>query len=81
MNGQRWLWIDIFRNVEFYSSPIGYLHITGAVLAVFVVCGVIDAGRVKFLEKPFFAVLDRKLPKIVSSYRNWEAKVLRNVKD
>ena len=78
---RRWLWTDVFRNIEFYSSPVVYLHIIGAVLAVFAVCGVIDAGRAKFLEKPFFSVLDKKLPKLVSAYRNWETKVLRNVKD
>ncbi len=69
---RRWLWQDTLKNIEYYSSPAVYLHIFGAVLAVFAACAVIDALRIRFFEKPFFRVLDKKLPGIISRWQKFE---------
>ena len=69
---RRWLWQDTLKNIEYYSSPAVYLHIIGAVIAVFVSCAVIDALRIRFLEKPFFRVLDKKLPGTISRWQKYE---------
>jgi hypothetical protein len=72
---RRWLWQDTLKNIEFYSRPTVYLHIIGAVIAVFAVCAVIDALRIRFLEKPFFRALDKKLPGAVSRWQKFEDRI------
>ena len=69
---RRWLWQDTLKNAEYYSSPAVYLHIIGAVIAVFAVCAVIDTLRIRFLEKPFFRALDKKLPGAVCRWQKFE---------
>ena len=72
---RRWLWQDTLKNIEYYSSPAVYLHIIGAVLAVFAACAVIDALRIRVLEKPFVRVLDKKLPGMISRWQNFEGRL------
>ena len=69
---RRWLWQDTLKNAEYYSSPAVYLHIIGAVIAVFAVCAVIDTLRIRFLEKPFFRALDKKLSGAVCRWQKFE---------
>ena len=72
---RRWLWQDTLKNIEFYSRPTIYLHIICAVIAVFAVCAVIDALRIRFLEKPFFRALDKRLPGAVSRWQKFEDRI------
>ena len=48
---RQWLWRDILDNVGHYSSRFMPLHAIGSVLAVFVVCLVIDQVRLRILRK------------------------------
>ena len=73
---RRWLWQDMLKNVEYFYKPIGYLHIIGAVVGIFAVCAVIDILRARLIEKPFFTVLDRQLPGIVSQWQKFEDRLL-----
>lgn len=58
-----WLWKDTVDVVGHYSLPFGQLVLfsVGVVLAVFVVCNLIDQLRIATLEKWFFNWYDRKL--------------------
>lgn len=58
-----WLWKDMVDCVGHYSLPFGKLVLfsLGVVLAVFIVCNLIDQLRFCFLEKPFFKWYDRRL--------------------
>lgn len=43
---RRLLWVDIFRNTEYYSSPYLFIHIFGASFAVFVMGMIVDKIRI-----------------------------------
>ena len=72
---RRWLWQDTLKNIEYFASPAGYLHIIGAVIAVFAVCALADTLRIRLIEKPFLRALDRRLPGWVSRWRKLEDRV------
>ncbi len=57
-----WLWKDTVDCVGHYMLPLGRLVLfsVGIVLAVFLVCNLIDQLRVRFLEKPLFKWYDHK---------------------
>ncbi len=57
---RQWLWKDLLRNVEMYNSNLTYVHAIGSVLAIFTICTLIDIGRRKLLEEPFFRWCDKK---------------------
>lgn len=69
---RKWLWRDTLRNVEMYDSQYCILHAVLSVIAVFVVCSLIDFLRIKFIEKPFFVFYDKIEPKFLSWYKNLE---------
>ena len=69
---RQWLWRDTLKNIEYFSRPAGYLHILAAVAAVFTACALIDALRIRLVEKPFFSALDKKLPGWTSRWRKAE---------
>ena len=73
---RRWLWQDTLKNVEYFYKPIGYLHIIGAVVGIFTVCALIDSLRARLIEKPFFAMLDRKLPGVISRWQRFEDRLM-----
>ena len=58
-----WLWKDTFDVVGHYSLPIGdlMLYSFGVVLAVFIVCNLIDQLRIATLEKWFLNWYDKKV--------------------
>ncbi|MBQ8885916.1 MAG: acyltransferase family protein [Clostridia bacterium] len=60
---RRWLWGDLLNNVGQFTSKLGKLaiHAIGSVLAIYIVCTVIDLIRIYLIERPFFKVLDKKL--------------------
>lgn len=67
-----WLWGDLLNVVGVHSNSNGYLHIILSVLGVYSVCTVIDIVRIYILEKPFFKLLDKILPKVNKRYKNLE---------
>lgn len=58
----RWLWKDTVDCVGHYSLSflqlVGYSF--GAVLAIYLVCSIVDYLRLKYLERPFFIWYDSK---------------------
>ena len=58
-----WLWKDTIDVVGHYSLPLGdfVLFSVGGVLAVFLVCNLIDQLRIVTIEKLFFNWYDRKV--------------------
>lgn len=58
-----WLWKDMVDVVGHYSLPLGNLVLfsVGVILAVFLVCNLIDQLRIATIEKWFFNWYDRKV--------------------
>ena len=72
---RKWLWKDILNNVGAYNSSFLLLHAVGSVLAIYIICTVIDYLRIRFIEKPFFSFADKYIVKISDSYMRIESKV------
>ena len=51
---RQWLWQDILNNVCQYGTNTMVLHAILSVIAIFVVCILIDMLRMRFVEKPLF---------------------------
>lgn len=60
-----WLWKDTMDVVGHYSLPFGQMVLfsVGGVLAIFVICNLIDQLRIATVEKWFFELYDRKISK------------------
>ena len=56
---RRWLWKDTLNNVGVYDQVWMPLHAIGSVLLIFTVCTAIDYLRIRFVEKPAFALWDK----------------------
>ena len=62
---RQWLWKDLLKNTEHYASGWMPLHAVGSVLAVFVLCVLIDLVRIYLLERPFFSgIWDKYFPRL-----------------
>lgn len=57
---RQWLWYDLINCIGHYSLSLGslVLYSLGVVLAIFVVCSILDQLRCKFLEIPFLRWYD-----------------------
>ena len=69
---RKWLWRDFLHNVDMYDSPWLVAHAVGSVLAIFIVCIVIDRLRLRFIEPPVMALFDRYWPCIVERFNRLE---------
>lgn len=58
-----WLWKDTINAVSFYSMSLGHLVLFsfGVVLAVYIICNLIDQFRIATLEKWLFRFYDNKV--------------------
>lgn len=56
---RQWLWKDICRNVEVFSSPYLYIHTLLVPVSIFAVCIIIDQFRLRFLERPILNWAER----------------------
>ena len=56
---RRFLWKDLFDNMGHYHSPLLLPYACGVVIIVYIVCVILDLLRMKLIEKPLFAFLDR----------------------
>lgn len=72
---RQWLWRDTLNNVEMYNSPYLYVHAICSVLAIFIICIIIDQIRISLIEKPFFKLWDRYFPSIKNKYYIFERKI------
>ncbi len=77
---RKWLWQDVLNNVGMYNSDWMTVHAIGSVLAIYVICTVIDYLRIRFIEKPFFNLWDKLWDKIKEVYTKVENKVCEILK-
>ena len=61
-NVRHWLWNEVFNVKEYFHTDVLWLHAIATVLAIYVVCMIIDLLRQRFIEKPLFVWLDKKYP-------------------
>lgn len=64
---RKWLWTDLLKSTEHFSSDFMPLYAFICVIAIFIVCCIIDQLRIKFLEKPFFNRLSGKIQSLSAS--------------
>lgn len=59
---REWLWGDVLKNVSYIIQPLPHmvLHAIASVVAVYVVCVIIDLLRIKYIEQPLFQWIGRK---------------------
>lgn len=60
---RQWLWRDFLNNVGQYGTGTLVWHALGSVLAIFIVCVLIDQVRIHTLEKLVFKLIDKYLAK------------------
>ena len=67
-----WLWQDTIDVVGHYTLPLGQLVLFSivVVLAIFIICNLIDQLRIATLERYFFAWYDKKLSVKADEYIN-----------
>lgn len=58
---RQWLWQDILNNVGQYGTNTMVLHAILSVIAIFVICILVDMLRMRFVEKPLFNKCVNKL--------------------
>lgn len=58
---RQWLWKDTLNNVGAFHSDTFIIHAVVSVLAIYIICTLIDIARIHLLEKPLFKILDKKL--------------------
>ena len=77
---RRWLWKDTLNNVGAYGSDLIVLHAIGGVIAIFIICTLIDMARIRLIERPFFKFWDRHFEKISEKYNTLEYKMCEKLK-
>ncbi len=55
---RQWLWRDLLQNTAMYNSNYLGIHAVLSVLVIYIICTIIDMGRIKYVEKTFFEWLD-----------------------
>lgn len=56
---RQWLWQDVLQNVTFFDSKWLVIHAVGSVIAIYILCTVIDMIRIRFIENPVFKLYDK----------------------
>lgn len=57
---RQFLWKDFLKNMLFYNSNMLIVHAVCSVLGIYCICVIIDLLRIKFVETPFYDLLERK---------------------
>lgn len=57
---RQWLWKDTLDVVGHYGSKFMPIHAIGSVLAIFIICTIIDQIRIRIIEKPFSRIFQFK---------------------
>jgi DNA/RNA-binding domain of Phe-tRNA-synthetase-like protein len=58
---RRWLWRDACNNVVTYETGNVVVHAIICVVAVYMVCTIIDMLRIRFVEGPVLKYLEKEL--------------------
>ena len=58
---RRWLWCETLDNVGWFQTDYAVFHALVSVTIIFIICVIIDIIRQKFVEKPLFELLNRKV--------------------
>ncbi len=77
---RKWLWQDVLDNVGMYNSSWMVIHAVCSVLAIYILCTMIDYLRIRFIEKPFFKFWDKHWNKFKDKYQKYETKVCKILK-
>lgn len=66
------LWKDILRCTDYYNVSFGslVLHSVFSVVAIFVICVIIDQIRINLFEKPLFKYIDKQSDRIEYFFKN-----------
>ena len=73
-----WLWGDVLHTLDYHATaPGGILHALIAVPLVFAAASCIELLRIHFIEKPFFRLLDKVLPKVEGRWLRLESKFFK----
>ena len=74
---KQWLWNDVLHTLDYHATLRGgVLHAVLSVLLVFAAASCIDLIRIRFIEKPFFRLLDKVLPAVEGRWKRIEDKIL-----
>lgn len=76
---RQWLWVDVLDNVGTYGKSWMPLHAVGSVLAIYLICTLIDYLRIRFIEMPFFRLWDRYYDKAAAKFKKWETKIMKKL--
>ena len=60
---RQWLWKDVLNNVGMYNSKWLVVHAIGSVMAVYVICVLIDLIRINLIEKKVMGYWDKIVDK------------------
>lgn len=74
---RNWLWKDVLNVAGQYNSAYLIIHALVSVVAIFVICALIDLFRIHILEKLFFRFWDKIEPKLKSKYSDIEDKLCK----
>jgi len=74
-----WLWKDTLNNVGMYDSFWMPVHAIASVIMIFVICSAIDYLRIRFVERPFFKLWDKKWDRISNWYMKTESKICKQL--
>ncbi|MBU5428778.1 acyltransferase [Kineothrix sp. MSJ-39] len=56
---RKFLWVTVFNCVEHYYTKWMPIYVCLVVLGIYVVCVILELLRMKYIEKPFFVLLDK----------------------
>lgn len=76
---RQWLWRDVLDCVGHYKSAFMPLYVIASVAGVFIVCVFLDQLRIRFIEKPFFRLWDKKWNGIAELYYTFKIKLLNHL--
>lgn len=68
-----WLWVQKLNNVYYFETKYFYFHMMFSIIAVYIVCTIIDMLRIQIIEKPCFSLYDKynletRLFKIINKF-------------
>lgn len=60
---RQWLWKDTLNNAGAFHTDMFIVHAICSVLGIYIICTIIDIGRIYLIEKPVFKLIDKALDK------------------
>ena len=76
---RRWLWRDTLNNLGAYETKWAVWHAVGSVLAVYIICTLIDAVISQLIKKPIFKLWDKYWDNILKRYTVFENKFFEKI--